>query len=633
MKFAEKLKHLKVKSWDNKYVNYKFLKKIIKKKINPEIKALYDRIDKNDEQILEVCKLVNLDNTLLNQKDKKKKNEIENEEIDYTYLFFYVLQNYINMVKEHYESEYNYLYEKIDEIVFFLESDRVNLKDMESLKNKCLNIYNLFDILTNYLNINVLSVYKILKKKTKKERLSTSLDLYQKYCNNLHQISQEEHFNEKIKSTFLLIQKKIGDNCEKIDFLNFKIYLKSKIENLGQYRGTIFILCGILITLIINTIILLYLNINEININRILSILPIYRLIYVLNFFFLFIFGSFLFMQLYGVNFTYILDLNKKIVNEYYYLINYVIFLLFLTTVSLLIFLLDVLFNLNIFSNIILHVVILCILLVCTTIFPFNFYKYKENNFLFSSLSRVLMSGVFLVNSVNLLDNIMGDILTSLSKTFSDVQYIICFFLNGMDTTAPAKCPIIESYVNPIFVGLPFYLRFCQCLIRYNNERQTIHIYNMLKYVSGICIVICTSFNWGYLGLDIYTSKIILICAYVIGSTYMYIWDVYCDWGLLKEYNYLLRKNDNLMYPPQYYYFAGFFNLIFRLTWAITIMPINIFPNKEINFFLITFFLMFIEVLRRSIVITYLFFSFPFLYFENYLIRIPFFAFSGYAFD
>ncbi|CAD2083698.1 G-protein associated signal transduction protein, putative [Plasmodium vinckei brucechwatti] len=601
MKFAEKLKHLKVKSWDNKYINYKFLKKIIKKKINPEIKALYDRIDKNDEQILEVCKLVNLDNSLTNQKDKKQKTETENEEIDYTYLFFYVLQNYINMVKEHYESEYNYLNEKIDEIVFFLESDKVNLKDMESLKNKCLNIYNLFDILTNYLNINVLSVYKILKKKTKKEKLSTSLDLYQKYCNNLHQISREEKFNEKIKSTFLLIQKKIGDNCDKLDFLNFKIYLKSKIENLGQYRGTILILCAILITLIINTIILLYININEININVILSILPIYRLIYVLNFFFLFIFGSFLFMQVYGVNFTYILDLNKKIVDEYYYLINYVIFLLFLTTVSLLVFLLDVLFKLNIFSNIILHVVILCILLVCTTIFPFNFYKYKENNFLFSSLLRVLMSGFFLVNSVNLLDNIMGDILTSLSKTFSDVQYILCFFLSGMDTTVPAKCPIIESYINPILVGLPFYLRFCQCLIRYHNEKQTIHIFNMLKYISGICIVICNSFNWEYFGLDIYTSKIILICAYVIGSTYMYIWDVYCDWGLLKEYNYLLRKNGNLMYPPQYYYFAGFFNLIFRLTWAVTIMPINIFPNKEINFFLITFFLMFIEVLRRSI--------------------------------
>ncbi|SBS92163.1 G-protein associated signal transduction protein, putative, partial [Plasmodium malariae] len=40
---------------------------------------------------------------------------------------------------------------------------------------------------------------------------------------------------------------------------------------------------------------------------------------------------------------------------------------------------------------------------------------------------------------------------------------------------------------------------------------------------------------------------------------------------------------------------------IFRLTWAITIMPVTIFENKEINTFLITFFLMFIEVLRRSI--------------------------------
>ncbi|GAB67471.1 EXS family protein [Plasmodium cynomolgi strain B] len=603
MKFAEKLKHLKVKSWEDKYIDYKFLKKIIKRKRNAEICSLYERIEKNNKDVLEVCNLVTSDNVGENNKDKKggKNDDVECGDIDYTYLFFWVLQHYINMVRGHYEQEFNYLNDRVNEIKSFLMSDKINLKDMDVMKTKCLHIYNMFDILNNYLNINVLSVYKILKKKNKKEKLSTSLDLYQKYCNTLHQISREEEFNAKIKSTYLSIQKKRGDNCERLDFLNFKIYLKNKIENIGQYRGILYTLCGILIILVINTIILLYLNKNNINVNTILSILPIYRLLYILNFFFLFIFGSFLFMQVYGVNFTYILDLNKIIVDEYYYLINVVIFLLFLTTLSLLVFLLDVLFKLNIFSNIIFHVVILFILLFCTTIFPVNFYKYKETNFVFSSLLRVLSSGIFLVNSVNLLDNIIGDILTSLSKTFSDVQYFVCFLLNGMKTNAPAKCPILEGYVNPVFVGLPFYFRFCQCLIRYNNEREKIHIFNMLKYLSGIAIVICTSFNWAYLGLGTNTSKIILICAYVVGSTYMYFWDLYCDWGLLKEYNYLLRKNNNLMYPPHYYYFAGLLNLIFRLTWAITLMPITIFQNKEINTFLITFVLMFIEVLRRSI--------------------------------
>ncbi|SOV12412.1 G-protein associated signal transduction protein, putative [Plasmodium sp. gorilla clade G2] len=602
MKFAEKLKHMKVKSWEHKYIDYKFLKKIIKRKCNPDIISLYERIDKNNPDVKEVCSLINSEYKYpSNHKEKKKKSDIECVDIDYDYLFFYILEEYINMVKEHYVNECSFLTEKLNEIKYFLESDKINLKEIEMLKTKCLHIYNSFDILNNYLNINVLSVYKILKKKNKKEKLTTSLDLYQKYCNNLHQISKEEQLNEKIKSTYLLVQKKRGDNCEKLDFLNFKIYIKSKIEKIGQYKGTLYILCGILITLIINTIILLYININNINMNVILSVLPVYRLLYVLNFFFLFIFGSFLFMQFYGVNFTYILDLNKIIIDEYYYLINYVILIIFLTTLSLLIFLLDVLFQIHIFSNIVFHVFVLFILLFCTTIFPFNFYKYKENNFVFSSLLRVLLSGLFLVNNVNLLDNIIGDILTSLSKTFSDVQYLLCFLLKGMKTKEPAKCPILETYINPIFLALPFYLRLCQCLIRFNNEREKVHIYNMLKYLSGIFIVICTSFNWSYFGFDIYTSKLILVCSYVIGSTYMYIWDLYCDWGLLKEYNHLLRKNNNIMYPPHYYYFAGLLNLIFRLTWAITIMPINIFENKEINSFLITFFLMFIEVLRRSI--------------------------------
>ncbi|VWU48123.1 G-protein associated signal transduction protein, putative [Hepatocystis sp. ex Piliocolobus tephrosceles] len=556
MKFAEKLKHLKIKSWDNKYINYKFLKKIIKHKYNDEIGSLYEKIDKNDAEILEVCHLVTHNSVVTNAhpREKKKINETDAEDINYTYLFFYVLRNHINIVKQHYEQEYNNLNEKINEIKCFLaNNNKINLKSIDELKTKCLNVYNLFDVLNNYLNINVLSVYKILKKKNKKANLSTSLDLYQKYCNDLHRISREERFNEKIKATYLSIQKKKEDNKEKIDFINFKSYIKNKIESLEQYKKPLYFFFGVLIVLVINTLILLYININKININVIMSILPIYRLIYILNFLFLFLFGSFLFMQLYGVNFT------------------------------------------------IIYVVLLCVILFCTFIVPINFYKYNEKNHVFPSFIRVLMSGLFLVNNVTLLDNIVGDMLTSLSKTFTDIQYFICFIVNGLNTNEPAKCPIMEKYINPIALGLPFYLRICQCLIRYNSEGGKIHLYNMLKYVCGIIIVICSSFNWDYWGIDAYTSNIIIICAYLVGSLYMYFWDLYCDWGLLNEYNSFLRKNNNILYPPHYYYLAGFLNLIFRLTWAITILPINLLQNKEMNTFLIVLFLMFIEVLRRSI--------------------------------
>lgn len=170
-----------------------------------------------------------------------------------------------------------------------------------------------------------------------------------------------------------------------------------------------------------------------------------------------------------------------------------------------------------------------------------------------------------------------------------------------MNTDIPSKCPMMERYITPFFLGLPFYLRFCQCLIRYKKEKSNVHIYNMLKYVSGMSIVLCTSINWKYWGISLYTSKLILVFTYVVGSTFMYIWDIYMDWGLLTEYDKLLRKNNNIMYPPYYYYIGGIFNLIFRLTWALTIMPVSIFENQEINSFLITFFVMFIEVFRRAI--------------------------------
>ena len=110
-----------------------------------------------------------------------------------------------------------------------------------------------------------------------------------------------------------------------------------------------------------------------------------------------------------------------------------------------------------------------------------------------------------------------------------------------------------------------------------------VHLINAGKYFSDLCVPLAGLFIIKY---DFNTSYYIYIAIHAFASTYSYAWDIYMDWGLLrqndvKKPNYLLREKCN--YQPIFYYYAIISDLILRFTWVITLWsvgkPDTIFTN------------------------------------------------------
>ena len=71
----------------------------------------------------------------------------------------------------------------------------------------------------------------------------------------------------------------------------------------------------------------------------------------------------------------------------------------------------------------------------------------------------------------------------------------------------------------------------------------------------------------------------------MISATYSYAWDIYMDWGLLRQNtpghpNRFLR--DKINYHPYFYYWAIFSDGILRYWWIAPLFPVTSGPEKSL---------------------------------------------------
>merc|ERR1711879_453468 len=59
----------------------------------------------------------------------------------------------------------------------------------------------------------------------------------------------------------------------------------------------------------------------------------------------------------------------------------------------------------------------------------------------------------------------------------------------------------------------------------------------------------------------------------IFSSFYSWCWDVYMDWGLFPDFPRKLVMRHERIYHKHVYYIILFFNTLFRLTWAVTLLP------------------------------------------------------------
>ena len=172
------------------------------------------------------------------------------------------------------------------------------------------------------------------------------------------------------------------------------------------------------------------------------------------------------------------------------------------------------------------------------------------------------------------------DQMTTFISTMRDMEYTLCYYAYY---DAPLYAIIDHcSKTRGIYLFIAFFpnmLRILQCLKQiYDTKKKFPQVYNIIKYFLNI-IVACLSFFWPTFPI---LHPVWFIFTF-ISSCYSFAWDIKMDFGLLqKGKNYPLR--DKLYYKKKYiYYLISILDFFLRFLWLITLSPevINAFIRPE----------------------------------------------------
>ncbi|KAJ6959312.1 hypothetical protein NC653_037590 [Populus alba x Populus x berolinensis] len=228
------------------------------------------------------------------------------------------------------------------------------------------------------------------------------------------------------------------------------------------------------------------------------------------------------------------------------------------------------------------------VLLYCAVslvlIFPFDIFYLSSRYYLLRTLWRIVFplqasSKTFLgLLAITFADFFVADILTSMSKVFSDLERSVCRMVHRQVATiawfeADSVCGS-HSIGIPIALVLPYIFRLFQCLRQYKDTKEKTTLFNALKYSTAVPVIFLSALKYHVLP-DSWTNfyRPLWLLSGVINSLYSFYWDVTRDWDLscftrIFKYNkpslcsYLLHGRKWV-----YFWVIGS-NFILRLAWT-----------------------------------------------------------------
>eukprot|EP01133_Synstelium_polycarpum_P017541 gene17541-20931_t len=211
------------------------------------------------------------------------------------------------------------------------------------------------------------------------------------------------------------------------------------------------------------------------------------------------------------------------------------------------------------------------LILIC----PFNIFQLSLRKWFLVTIFRVITAPA---KSVKFSHFFMGDQLSSLVLMMVQMTQFICFYtVDVYHPESQAVCPHRARYINPWISALPATWRFLQCLRRYHDSKDFVHLRNALKYFLSIVVVFFSAIDAFFSNGWTSPWRIIWLLFGIANSSYSYWWDLMMDWSVVvpsktspyNPFKWTLRKKR--MYNPKgLYYIAIITNLWFRATWTFT---------------------------------------------------------------
>ena len=217
---------------------------------------------------------------------------------------------------------------------------------------------------------------------------------------------------------------------------------------------------------------------------------------------------------------------------------------------------------------------------------------------------------------VTLRENVLGDVMTSLIKVFSNCAYAVCYLLSGAYKDESSSLHSFGSCdhdymfaITSTMAVLPLWFRFAQCLRRVYEAppssptasmRQKLlvwpHSYNAIKYLLSMVVVIfglgAPSIRDPVSGFRMAAYRAAYIALLISSTLYSTYWDIYNDFGLMKvlptkrdvkkfftgQWHDITEKiflRKLLMYKKNIflYYVAIVLDFLLRAMWTLSLIP------------------------------------------------------------
>jgi len=224
---------------------------------------------------------------------------------------------------------------------------------------------------------------------------------------------------------------------------------------------------------------------------------------------------------------------------------------------------------------------------------------------------RILLAPFFFVTFG---DFWFADQLNSTVAFMLDFEYLLCYCisdpwieLNESDKEE-VVCTQSGNGVRPLISCLPSLWRLLQCLRCYYDTRKIRHLLNAVKYATTFPVIVFATlfevkvhYALSLANLDFRNVGWIIICwllSSFVEALYTFIWDVYCDWGLLQISKGTLLRPKTLFPYKSLYLIAIVFNLILRFAWTLELTLAIVW---HLNSGLIFTGLIVAEILRRFV--------------------------------
>lgn len=519
--------------------------------------------------------------------------------------FHKVLREDIRTVITHYVTEMEY----INSLVRFLRADITRRGKLDEayaslIRKACTAFWDSCDKLKLYLHINVLAVYKVLKKKDKLLETYDVFTLYPTYKNVMLSID----VSAKTVDDVAQIYNSLMDN-KIVEFTELKKDMEATLDSMRTKPAHgLFFAYGLCTVLFLNSLFLCSFSFKfEFDVDILISQVATFRLFFIMSLVWLGFGWCQNFLETYGVNYQFQFGLSSNYAaseNDYYYL---GVFQMFSCLMLFVAFVLDC--KLHIIpqhNHYWVYPILLILISVVVCVWPNENMKLKMRKKLLFAVLRVLGAPFGVGKKVTLADSIIADVMTSLTRSFRDLVYMITYFIVGVTSNKMVVPFAVRTWVIPVIMCYPYFIRFSQCLRRYSNEKRWLHIGNMVKYITSIWCVIASTLDWEEL-LSISTSlrNGILISIYVAATLIQCWWDFVVDWGLDISWNMFKTRKDRCMYQRKAYYTAVVFNMVCRCTWALTTTPFALMRNQELSSAILSVIISVIEIVRRIVWVTF----------------------------